>query len=76
MTRRVYDANGDLLFENTWRSYYVGEPTKVRVGTKPKPVETPPTGATGATGATGPDAPVSGLPGSGPDGAGTEPPAG
>ncbi|MFN8223517.1 MAG: VanW family protein [Gaiellales bacterium] len=76
VTRRVYDANGDLLFENTWRSYYVGEPTKVRVGTKPKPVETPPTGATGATGATGPDAPVSGLPGSGPDGAGTEPPAG
>lgn len=43
VARRVYDANGELLYENTWRSYYVGEPTKVRVGTKPKPVvETPP----------------------------------
>ena len=38
VVRRVYDSSGELLFENTWRSYYVGEPTKVRVGTKPKPV--------------------------------------
>jgi hypothetical protein len=32
--RLVYDANGKLLYDNTWRSYYVGEPTLVRVGTK------------------------------------------
>ncbi len=37
VVRRVYNADGELLFENSWRSYYVGEPTKVRVGTKPKP---------------------------------------
>jgi vancomycin resistance protein YoaR len=38
VVRRVYDSGGELLYENTWRSYYVGEPRKVRVGTKPKPV--------------------------------------
>jgi vancomycin resistance protein YoaR len=32
--RLVYDANGKLLYDNTWRSYYVGEPSLVRVGTK------------------------------------------
>jgi vancomycin resistance protein YoaR len=37
--RLVYDANGKLLYDNTWRSFYVGEPSLVRVGTKkpPKP---------------------------------------
>jgi vancomycin resistance protein YoaR len=35
--RRVYSADGELMYENTWASYYVGEPTVVRVGTKPKP---------------------------------------
>ena len=35
--RLVYDANGKLLYDNTWRSYYVGEPSLVRVGTKEAP---------------------------------------
>jgi Tfp pilus assembly major pilin PilA len=37
--RKVYDADGKLLYDDTWRSSYVGEPTIVRVGTKkpPKP---------------------------------------
>jgi vancomycin resistance protein YoaR len=42
VTRRVYDADGKLLYENTWSSRYVGEKEKVRVGTKkpkPKPVK-------------------------------------
>ena len=29
--------NGKLLYDNTWRSYYVGEPSLVRVGTKEPP---------------------------------------
>ena len=37
--RRVFDTNGKLLYDDTWRSYYRGEPRIVRVGTKPKPVE-------------------------------------
>ena len=32
--RLVYDANGNVLYDNTWRSFYVGEPSLVRVGTK------------------------------------------
>ncbi len=32
--RLVYDANDNVLYDNTWRSYYVGEPSLVRVGTK------------------------------------------
>jgi vancomycin resistance protein YoaR len=32
--RLVYDANGKLLYDTTWRSFYVGEPSLVRVGTK------------------------------------------
>ena len=35
--RKVYEADGTLLYDSTWSSYYVGEPTIVRVGTKPKP---------------------------------------
>jgi vancomycin resistance protein YoaR len=35
--RLVYDAGGKLLYDNTWRSYYVGEPSLVRVGTKEPP---------------------------------------
>ncbi len=34
--RLVYAANGTLLYDNTWRSFYVGEPSLVRVGTKAK----------------------------------------
>ena len=39
--RLVYDANGKLLYDNTWRSFYVGEPTLVRVGTKAPPKKKP-----------------------------------
>jgi vancomycin resistance protein YoaR len=35
--RRVYLGNGTLLHDDTWGSTYVGEPTVLRVGTKPKP---------------------------------------
>ncbi len=37
--RKVYDADGKLLYDNVWRSSYVGEPTVIRIGTKkpPKP---------------------------------------
>lgn len=41
VTRRVYDADGKLLYENTWYSSYVGEKEKVRIGTKPKPKPKP-----------------------------------
>ena len=34
--RLVYAADGSLLYDNTWRSFYVGEPSLVRVGTKAK----------------------------------------
>ena len=43
VTRRVYDSSGTLMFESTWSSSYVGEPTKIRVGTKkPEPKPAPP----------------------------------
>ena len=35
--RTVLDPNGKLLYETTWRSYYVAEPTVVRIGTKLPP---------------------------------------
>jgi hypothetical protein len=35
--RLVYDANGKLLYDNTWRSFYVGEPALVRLGSKEPP---------------------------------------
>jgi vancomycin resistance protein YoaR len=38
VNRRVYDVDGKLLHDDTWTSYYVGEPTVVRVGTRPAPV--------------------------------------
>jgi vancomycin resistance protein YoaR len=41
VTRRVLAADGALLHENTWASYYVAEPRIVRVGTKPKPEAAP-----------------------------------
>jgi vancomycin resistance protein YoaR len=37
VTRRVYRPDGTLLYDTTWRSYYAGEPTVVRLGTKPRP---------------------------------------
>ncbi len=40
-TRRVYDAKGNLLYDNTWYSSYRGEKKIVLVGTKPKPKAKP-----------------------------------
>jgi vancomycin resistance protein YoaR len=37
VTRRVFASDGSLMYDTTWRSYYVGEPTVVRLGTKPRP---------------------------------------
>jgi vancomycin resistance protein YoaR len=39
--RRVYDANGKLLYDTTFYSSYRGEPTVIRVGTKPRPDQEP-----------------------------------
>ena len=46
VTRRVYAADGTLMYDTTWSSYYIGEPTVVRLGTKPRPKreELPPAG--------------------------------
>jgi vancomycin resistance protein YoaR len=41
VTRRVYAANGKLLYENTWYSSYRAEKRVVRYGTKPKPKPKP-----------------------------------
>jgi vancomycin resistance protein YoaR len=35
--RRVFAPGGKLMYDTTWHSYYVGEPTVVRIGTKPRP---------------------------------------
>ena len=35
--RRVFAPDGKLMYDTTWHSYYVGEPTVVRLGTKPRP---------------------------------------
>ena len=35
--RRVYTADGKLLYNHTWYSSYRAEPRVIRVGTKPKP---------------------------------------
>jgi vancomycin resistance protein YoaR len=37
VTRRVYLASGELLYDETWSTNYRGEKRLVRVGTKPKP---------------------------------------
>jgi hypothetical protein len=44
--RKVYDAAGKLLSDATFYSSYRGEPTVVRVGTKPKPGSTTTTDST------------------------------
>src|SRR5207253_10096756 len=43
--RKVYAADGKLLYDNVWRSSYRYEPKVVRVGTK-KPAKKPPAVAT------------------------------
>ena len=41
VSRKVYDAGGAVLHEDTWYSSYRSEPKVVRVGTKPKPKPKP-----------------------------------
>ena len=48
--RKVYDAEGELLYDTVFYSSYRGEPTLLRVGTKPRPDE--PTETTTTTGTT------------------------
>ena len=38
--RRVYSATGKLLYDTVFYSSYVGEPTVINVGTKPRPTQT------------------------------------
>ena len=40
--RRVFDADGKLMYDHTWYSTYVAEPEVIRYGTKPKPAPPPP----------------------------------
>jgi vancomycin resistance protein YoaR len=47
--RKVFDAAGKLLYDTTFYSSYRGEPTLVRVGTKPKPGSTTTTDTTTTT---------------------------
>jgi vancomycin resistance protein YoaR len=47
--RRVYDSNGKLLYDTVFYSSYRGEPTVLRVGTKPRPEEEQTTTSTTTT---------------------------
>jgi vancomycin resistance protein YoaR len=42
VVRRVYSANGKLLSQSSWSSWYRSEPEIVRYGTKPRPKAPPP----------------------------------
>jgi hypothetical protein len=42
VTRRVYAPDGTLMYDTTWSSYYMGEPTIVRLGTKTRPAPADP----------------------------------
>ncbi len=59
--RKVYNAAGALLYDNTWYSSYRGEPRIVHVGTKPRPEVQPkkkgPSGPSGPSGPTGVSSP-------------------
>jgi vancomycin resistance protein YoaR len=50
--RRVYTASGKLLYDTVFYSSYVGEPTVINVGTKPRPTPTTTTTATTSTSTT------------------------
>jgi vancomycin resistance protein YoaR len=41
VNRKVYDAKGNLLYDDTWYSSYRGEKKIILVGTKPKPKPEP-----------------------------------
>ena len=40
--RKVYSSSGELLYNDSWSSWYRGEHQVIRVGTKPKPKAPPP----------------------------------
>ena len=80
--RLVYTVSGKLLHNDFWTSYYRGEPTVIRYGTKPKPKPPPPppppttTGPNGDTGtSTTPTTPTTTTPAeTGPSAPGAMPP--
>jgi hypothetical protein len=47
--RTVYSASGKLLYDTVFYSSYVGEPTVIQVGTKPRPETTTTTTTTTST---------------------------
>jgi vancomycin resistance protein YoaR len=49
VTRRVYKADGKLLYDDAWPSSYRAEPKVVLVGTKPKPKKKKPPAQTTTT---------------------------
>ena len=56
--RKVYDAEGELLYDTVFYSSYRGEPTILRVGTKPRPEEPAETTTTTGTTTTTPKKPA------------------
>jgi vancomycin resistance protein YoaR len=56
--RKVYDADGELLYDTVFYSSYRGEPTLLRVGTKPRPDEPTETATTTGTTTTTPKKPA------------------
>jgi hypothetical protein len=40
--RKVYSPDGELLYNDSWSSWYRGEHQVIHVGTKPKPPPPPP----------------------------------
>ena len=55
--RTVYNADGSVLYDETWNTSYRGEYREVRVGTKPKPKPKPKPGGEGEAAARRGDAP-------------------
>ena len=66
--RKVYAADGKLLYDTVWSSHYVGEQRIIHVGTKPPAPPPAPTGPTGASGPTGPSGPAGPSGAAGPSG--------
>jgi vancomycin resistance protein YoaR len=56
--RKVYSADGKLLYDNTWYSRYDGEKRVIHIGTKKPAKPTGPSGPTGPTGPSGPSGPT------------------
>jgi vancomycin resistance protein YoaR len=63
VNRKVYDAKGNLLYDDTWHSSYRGEKKIVLVGTKPKPEVKPKNEQETPPPADEPVAPVDSTPG-------------